>query len=375
MLTEQAILAGVAGVSGGLGVLRVSSLTEVTIALEDNAASNRVSTIQEGAGALRTSAIQDSATNLNVSAKSDAANLFRVSAIQEGAGALMVSAKSNDAALLRMSAIGGTTGDRTMVDGVTQTVSAVIVSSQLVDLSSLAASARRAIVFTMQNEDAAEAGVSAKSQDAALLRVSALQDGAAALNVSAKSNDGALLRTSSVQEGAGALRTSAMQDSGANLNVSAKSQDGALLRTSAVQDGAGALNVSAKSDSANLLRVSSLQAAATQGTGGTSIFSTSAGIAQTSAVKSSTGRLYGWYLFNPAGVDQYLQIFDASAVTSVTLGTTVPGMTLGVPTLGGANLFGAPGIAFSNGIVIAATSTAAGNTAGASAVRVNVFYG
>ena len=92
VLTPQAILAGVAGVSGGSGVLRVSSLTEVTIALEDSAGSNRVSAFSDAAGQLRVSAIQDSAANLNVSAKSDSATLFRVSAFTGDAANQRVSA-------------------------------------------------------------------------------------------------------------------------------------------------------------------------------------------------------------------------------------------------------------------------------------------
>jgi len=464
LLTEQAILAGVAGVSGGQGVIRVSSLTEVTVALEGDAGSNRVSAIQGDAGNLMVSAksndagtlrmsaiggtagdnvivggndqavsatvkqisavlsasdnallvhaVSEGAGRMQISAKSNDGALLRTSAVQEGAGALMVSAKSNDAGTLRMSAIGGTAGDNIIVDGTDQTVSARIKQISAV----LSASDNAFIVHTV-SEGAGRMQVSAKSNDGALLRASAVQDGAAALNVSAKSNDGALLRTSAIQDGAAALnvsaksndaglllvsakqgdaglllvsakqgdaglfRVSSFQGDAANLNVSAKSNDGALLRTSAVQDGAAALNVSAKSDSANLLRTSSFESAVTTSTGGLSFFATSAGIAQTSAIKSSGGRLYGYHLEHSAGVDQFLVVFNASATTSVTLGTTVPDLYLGVPAGTGANAGAgavtnqSPGIGFSNGIVVAVVSAPGGNTAGASAMRLNLFYG
>ncbi len=378
-LNEQGILAGVAGVSAGAGAIRVSSITATaSLTFDGDAANNRVSAFQTAAG------------SLHVSAKSQDGALFRVSAIQEGAGALMVSAKSNDAALLRMSAIGGTAGDNTLVDGITQTVSAVIVSSHLVDLSGLAASARRALIITPQVEDAAENAVSAKSGDAgtllvsakqgdgALLRVSAVQDGAAALNVSAKSNDGALFRVSGIIDNGSVSAKSS--DAGTHL-VSAKQGDAALLRVSAIVDNgsvsakssdAGTLLTSAKQgDAANLRASAILQPdAATK----LSMFSTSAGIAQLSAIKASQANLYGYQLMNKAGSNQWLHIFNASATSAVTLGTTIPAKSVGVPATGGANLTYAVPPTFAQGIVIAVVSAEGGTTAGASAMTVNLDY-
>ena len=346
LLSQQAILAGVADVSAGAGVLRVSSITSVlavsaTITLSDAADENPVSAFQAAAGNLRVSAFSNDASTFRVSAlgvnisditNTDAAD-FRVSAFSDDAGQFRtsatltagsyvsavidngsVSAKSNDAAQLRVSAfLGAGTANIGYV-------------SAVVDNGS----------------------VSAKSNDAAQFRVSAFLDSG---SVSAKSNDAAQQRVSAFSNDAAGVRISAFQGDGTNLNVSAKSGDGALMR------------------------VSSLESAVTTATGGASTFSTSAGIAQLSAIKSSSGRLYGWYLFNRAGAAQYLQIFNVSAITSVALGTDVPALTLGVPDTGaGANMAFAPGDAFSNGIVVGVTSAPNGATAGASAMVVNLFY-
>ena len=84
--------------------------------------------------------------------------------------------------------------------------------------------------------------------------------------------------------------------------------------------------------------------------------------------------LYGWYFFNNNSTVAYCQIFDVSSTGSATLGTTAPTMSFGIPAFGGANAFPTQGIKFSNGIVIAMTTTRAGSTAPTTSVDYNIFY-
>ncbi len=381
ILTQQAILAGVAGVSGGQGVLRVSSLTAGgSITLDGDATNNRVSAIQGAANLLRTSSFVDSGS---VSAKSNDAAQLRVSAF------------SQDAGLLRMSAVGGTAGDNTIVDGVDNTVSA-----RIKQISAVLSASDNAFIVHVVSEGAARNNVSAKSNDASTLRISAFSnDGAtnrvSAIvdngSVSAKSNDAAQFRVSafidsgsvSAKQGdAALLRISGILDSG---SVSAKSNDAAQLRVSSFSNDGATMLVSAKSGDGNqlhtssvqgdaaLLRVSALQSVVTTNTGGASYYMVSSGAtSQVSTVKSSAGRLYGYHIGNPAGVDQYLQVFNTSG--GATAGTDTPALTLYVPTLGGAVMSLGAGIAFSAGMQVIGTSTANGQTIGASAMRINLFY-
>ena len=100
------------------------------------------------------------------------------------------------------------------------------------------------------------------------------------------------------------------------------------------------------------------------------------------AIKATTGltgtntpsTLYGWYFFNNNSTVAYCQIFDVSATGGVTLGSTAPTMSFGIPAFGGANAFPTQGIKFSNGIVIAMTTTRNESTAPTNSVDYNIFY-
>ncbi|MEI7759060.1 MAG: hypothetical protein WCJ05_02670, partial [bacterium] len=97
------------------------------------------------------------------------------------------------------------------------------------------------------------------------------------------------------------------------------------------------------------------------------------------AIKATAGTntpstLYGWYFFNNNSTVAYCQIFDVSATGGVTLGSTAPTMSFGIPAFGGANAFPTQGIKFSNGIVIAMTTTRNGSTAPTNSVDYNIFY-
>ena len=132
----------------------------------------------------------------------DAAN-FRVSSL----------GTSPDAADFRVSAIGGTAGDGTLVDGLDQSLSAMMVSSRSVDFSGLNLSATPQLAVRPGTEDAGE------------LRVSAFQEDAGNLMVSSKSDDAALFRVSAVGGTAGdnTIVDGEAQTVSANLVVSARS--------------------------------------------------------------------------------------------------------------------------------------------------------
>jgi hypothetical protein len=88
-------------------------------------------------------------------------------------------------------------------------------------------------------------------------------------------------------------------------------------------------------------------------------------------VKASAGQIYGWYIYNSNSTAVYMQIFNTS---SVTLGTTTPVMSIGIPAGSGANILSSMGIAFSTAIYIAFTTTRSGSGAPANTVDYNIFY-
>lgn len=91
------------------------------------------------------------------------------------------------------------------------------------------------------------------------------------------------------------------------------------------------------------------------------------------SVKASAGQLYGWYIYNANASAVYCQIFDL-ATGSVTLGTTTPKLSFGIPAGSAANVGLDVGIAFGTAISIAFTTTRAGLTAPASSVDYNFLH-
>jgi hypothetical protein len=94
-------------------------------------------------------------------------------------------------------------------------------------------------------------------------------------------------------------------------------------------------------------------------------------------VKGSKTRLVGYHIFNPGTAAAFLQLFDVAAVASVTLGSTVPVMSLGVPA-GGAVFVPANDASvswdFFSGIVMAASATYNGSGAPNASLIVNLAY-
>ncbi len=111
-------------------------------------------------------------------------------------------------------------------------------------------------------------------------------------------------------------------------------------------------------------------------TGGYTNYSQGALVGTVTAVKSSAaGTLGGFQFTNPAGTTCYVQIFDVATAGAVTLGTTVPTISIAMLTGSVVNLPpAAPGAAFANGIQIASTTTRTGNTPCGTGTDVNIWY-
>ena len=93
------------------------------------------------------------------------------------------------------------------------------------------------------------------------------------------------------------------------------------------------------------------------------------------AIKASAGQLFGWYLYNDGATEVYVKFYD-DTVANVTVGSTTPVMTLGIPAGSGANVLNGMGIAFANAITVAATTAAAVADTGAPAASqvVGTFF-
>ena len=89
--------------------------------------------------------------------------------------------------------------------------------------------------------------------------------------------------------------------------------------------------------------------------------------------------LYFLEVSNIDATDAFVQLFDAAAAADVTLGTTTPTLAPFIPA-GNATNRGAmdkmfeDGLDFQKGICYAVTTTATGNTAGATAAVLNAGY-
>ena len=94
--------------------------------------------------------------------------------------------------------------------------------------------------------------------------------------------------------------------------------------------------------------------------------------ATVTTVKGSAGELGAYHCLNPNSTPAYVQVFDT--LSTVTLGTTIPVLSLGLPASDGGNLEWGMGIHFANAIKVAATTTATGSTAPGTAVDCNFAF-
>src|SRR5260221_12433068 len=92
------------------------------------------------------------------------------------------------------------------------------------------------------------------------------------------------------------------------------------------------------------------------------------------AVKSAPTGLNGWYLFNSNTVTVYLQIFDAKNEAEVSLGSTIPTFSLGIPAGSAANVLVDCIPDFFKGVVIAGTTTRGGNVGPRNLLDFNLFF-
>lgn len=91
-------------------------------------------------------------------------------------------------------------------------------------------------------------------------------------------------------------------------------------------------------------------------------------------IKATRGRVTWYHIYNPNSVVIYVHFYDLAAA-SVVVGTTVPVVSLAIPsitgapvTLDGSVLYGIP---FATAISVAATTTPTGGTAPATALLFN----
>lgn len=95
--------------------------------------------------------------------------------------------------------------------------------------------------------------------------------------------------------------------------------------------------------------------------------------AASAVVSSTAATLSSYYVYNPNSSVAYIQLFDVATAGAVTLGTTVPKWSIGIPATSGANLSNV-NLSFANGIQVAATTTATGLTAPSTALDANFSY-
>ena len=108
---------------------------------------------------------------------------------------------------------------------------------------------------------------------------------------------------------------------------------------------------------------------------GYSVATGSIGFTKTDITPSpnTPGVVAGWYIYNPNNTIAYVQFFNLQA-SAVTLGSTPPFYSIGIPGFSAANLMSPTGITHSTAISIAVTTTRAGSTNVGSTVDYNIFY-
>lgn len=94
------------------------------------------------------------------------------------------------------------------------------------------------------------------------------------------------------------------------------------------------------------------------------------------AVKAGRGQVYGWFLQNTSAGVRYFKLYNATAA-NVTVGTTTPVITIGLPAGASANVMSPMGILFSTAITAACVTGVADNSTGAPGANecvANIFY-
>jgi len=92
-------------------------------------------------------------------------------------------------------------------------------------------------------------------------------------------------------------------------------------------------------------------------------------------IKAGGGNVFGYFIANNAATVRYVKFYDK--LTAPTVGTDTPLLTLPIPASSAANYYLGPGVQFSAGIGIGATTLVADSDATAPTandVVVNIFY-
>ncbi len=146
----------------------------------------------------------------------------------------------------------------------------------------------------------------------------------------------------------------------------------AELRAQGIDPGIAAIVTAVNAVKTAIIGTLTVTTVPTVGNGWTPFLDNNQGTTVTT-VKSSAGELGAYHCLNTnASTTAYLQIFDTTG--SVTLGSTVPVLSLGLPAADGGNLEWSQGIHFANGIKVAATTTATGSTALGTNLDCNFAY-
>lgn len=115
-------------------------------------------------------------------------------------------------------------------------------------------------------------------------------------------------------------------------------------------------------------------ATGSDGLGTNPFFATDLDETPVQAVKTTSGRVFGWHFDNTANsAKSYVQFFNA-AVANVTLGTTTPYFAILVPAQGASDAYMTVPVEFGTAISIAATTTVTGSTGPTADLVAVVFY-
>jgi len=91
------------------------------------------------------------------------------------------------------------------------------------------------------------------------------------------------------------------------------------------------------------------------------------------AVSSTPARIFGYWITNPNAAVEYIQFYNQLAA-NVTVGTTIPFMTISIPASSSANLSLPYGIQCASALSVAATDSAGGNGAPGTGLDLVLWY-
>lgn len=157
----------------------------------------------------------------------------------------------------------------------------------------------------------------------------------------------------------------------ANQSVNISQINGVTPLMGAGNTGTGSPRVTLATDQAAL--TNALPVTPKPGSTGGTLVATGSIQATATSIKASAAGLFGIDIFNSNTAPVYLQIWN-TLVGSVTVGTTAPVMSIGIPAGAALERDFSNGIAFGTALVIAFTTTRAGGGAPTNSVDYNIEY-